>query len=168
MRRLGLFGSILVAIGAFFVSGVPVFGDTGTVNVTVTAQAQSCILLDTTSINYGTLAFGGSADRSVQFDTCTPSAQTFMARGSNAGGTNWTITDTGTCPSMGINQFKHNLQRLDTGSLFLTTADQTIGSLAGNTNDTLLNTTFIMPCAGSSGAGVTATTTIVLTSALAP
>ena len=167
MRKLTLIGSILLALGAFFAGGIPVFGDTGTVNVTVTAQAQSCILLDTTLINYGTLPFGGNNSSLIQFDSCTPATQSILARGTDATGTSWTLSDTGTCATtLGTNKFKHELQRLDNGNLFLSTADQGIGSLSGNALNQQLSTLFIMPCAGSSGAGLTASTTIVLTSTI--
>lgn len=169
MRRLVLVGSLFVALSVWLAASIPVFGeDNGTVPVSVTVEAEACLLLQTTTINYGTQPFGGSSDRSVTFDSCTSAVQEVFANGTDGtGGANWTIVGTGICGNgLGTNQFKHAVQPIAGGNLFLSTGPASLGILNGNATNVTLPTSFIMPCPGSSGAGQTVNTSIELTAVL--
>jgi hypothetical protein len=167
MRIVGVVGSLLAAIGLWLAASMPVFGqDSGTVQVQVTVEAQSCLTLQTQTLNYGTLPLGGTGAGTLAISSCTPADQDLLASGTGGtGGASWSLVSTGTCGSgLQPNQFKHAISKL-TGppDHFLTSTPTSIGTLEGNASNAELLTTFVMPCAGSSGAGATINTSIVLT-----
>lgn len=176
MKKLGLVGSILVVVGAFFAGGVPAFGD-GTDSVTVTAsvQAEACITVGTSNINYTTAPFSSGTtlvtrDSSVQdVDSCATAPQTLLVKGTNATGpgANWSLTDVnGNCSAgLSVNQFRHEIGTISGNplSLRLTTIDRSIGTLLTTHVDMNFATTFTMPCTGSGGAGQTVSSSIIFT-----
>lgn len=178
MRRLTLAGSILVALGAFFASGIPVFGDTGgTVPATVTVPAAVCVTVDTTPISYGTLPFSPDGSASVSnrsvggVTSCSTVNQDLAVAGANATGNlgaSWDLVAAGSCPGMGIDKFKHVIQDPDSSFLGLTTTGQILTLLSPSEVIGSLTTDFIMPCQGSEGAGQTMSTSIIFTATIVP
>jgi hypothetical protein len=150
-------------------------GPEDTVSATVSVQAIS-VSVDPTSIDYGTLPF-----ETTQRSDLLPTPITFTAtndgnvnedfslRGTDATGTGftWTLVQgTTSCgPSTSLNKFRHRVTPSAIGAFDLSTVDTTIATAlaplgAGSTSFT---TEFYMPCTGSDGVGLTASTSIVVT-----
>ncbi|MEX0783267.1 MAG: hypothetical protein WD557_11495 [Dehalococcoidia bacterium] len=170
MRKLGLIGSLFVALSLWAASSLPVFGDgpSGTVPVTISTSAVACIRIDTTGIAYQNVALGGTSVGMVQLDTCSTVAQRLEARGTDTtGGATWALVDTGTC-SNGLltNQFKHAIDQADTGFLFLSTSNKSLGTLPTTAVDLQLDTALHAACPGSNGAGSTLNSSIIFTAFL--
>ncbi|MGH8431692.1 MAG: hypothetical protein ACREUF_14950 [Solimonas sp.] len=173
MRRLTILGSTILVAALWLASSLPTFSaDTGTVNVTVSAQAQACLVVGSTIINYGTKPFSAgtlitSPGNISAIDSCAPVAQNLQARGTDATGTAgaWTLVNgTGGCGAgLNVNQFRHEISSLSSGQVKLTTSNQSVGTLAAGATGASLDTHLTMPCAGSVGAGQAMSTQIVLT-----
>ena len=167
MRKISILGMLSAALTLWVASSAPVFSD-GPITVSVTAQAQACVTIETTAINFGTLAWGGSAERQISnVANCSGVTQTLLAQGANTtSGPPWQLAETGTCPTRPLNQFRLEVDSIaGTPVALSSTTAKSLGTMA-TTPARTLDTLFMMPCSGSTGAGQTAQTTITLTATI--
>jgi hypothetical protein len=189
-RWLGLIAAVAAAVLA--AGAAPAFTvDTGTVAVTVTAQAAAtpCITVAPSTLDFGTLPFStagtlsrrfiGGAGVSPTATNCGTADQTMTITGSNASSTSgpWTITGAadGTNPCPTVNQFNLTGHREADANqeIRLTTSPVLVRAVGGvgpyvqgpNLSDNF-GFTLNMPCQGSNGAGEQKTMTVVFTAAI--
>ena len=156
----------------------------GTVAATVT-PASPCITIDGTTADFGTPVYNTSPSgpdtwtlgttnstspvNQTNIHNCSAAAENIYAHGSNASGTavtSWTLSDSArSVCTLGTNTYKYRLlQAGQSGTQwYLTTADKGIwGNLAAGNNAGWSNF-LVMPCSGSSGAGVAMSMTVTYT-----
>jgi hypothetical protein len=165
----------VLALGVAALSATSAFSqdsDEQTISATVSGQSVS-MTVSPTSIDYGTVPFETSRTSlaapggPVTFVATNTGNVTedFLVRGTNATGSGFTWTlDSGpiACPN-NLNQFRHSVTPASQSSVFLTTADDTLsGNIAASGNKSFTSEIY-MPCFGSDGAGLQATTSIVVT-----
>ncbi len=183
-RLMGVLGAV-AAVGAFALSAGPVFGAAGgsvTASVSVQQAAEACLLITggPSSIDFGTLAFGGPAgaisatNGALSVTSCAATTETITALGSNATGNGspaaqWSLDVSSLNPcQIGPNVF-HMSAALGTGAalqnLTSSQAPATLGTLTAQQTKTLTQG-LVMPCAGSTGAGQTMSFTYGYTATL--
>lgn len=138
--------------------------DTGVVDADVTVPTSAaCIELSTTSVSFGTQAFGGvdlQGTPAIQVTNCSNNNATLLAHGTDAsaGGAIWTLVDDAkTCEAGTLATDDFHLKLLRSENFEITqlgTDNKTVGPLTAGTSGTL-NPLLDMPCPGSSGAGQT-------------
>lgn len=175
----GSFGSLIDLMAPFLVPQVeaqltvPVtgYGATPTggleLRVTVPREAAPCVLLDVTSIDFGTLPFSteaalseGSAD--VAVTSCSTGSQALYANGTDATGTRgalWSLSSVGGNPcGIGVNQYGVALGTDGSGGMPAAFQLSTLSSswivMAAEAN-VASSVDYQMPCVGSDGAGQT-------------
>ena len=192
MKKRWLATIAALAAAALVLTAVPAFtADTGTVAVTVTAQAAAtpCITVVPTTLDFGTLAFStagvlsrrfiGGAGVSPTVTNCGTADQFMTLATTNATGTSgsWTPTGAadGTNPCPAVNTFNITGHREAdanqgirlTGSPALVPAVGGIGPyLQGPGVSDNFGFTLNMPCQGSNGAGEQKSLTLTFTAAV--
>ncbi|HEX6140581.1 MAG TPA: hypothetical protein VF013_08995 [Candidatus Limnocylindria bacterium] len=154
---------------------VPVSGYGATPNgglqlrVTVPREAAPCVLLDATSIDFGTLPFSTEAALSegaanVAVSSCSTGSQALYASGTDANGSgaspaHWTLSSVGGNPcGIGVNQYGVALGTDGSGGM---PASFQLSTLAGSWivmtagANVASSVDYQMPCVGSDGAGQT-------------
>jgi hypothetical protein len=141
----------------------------GAVTAQVVAGGSPCITISSPSnlpVDFGSLAFSatpgasqGTGNPDITVASCATSSESLLASGTNAtsGNVTWTLAGTlaNTCQNA-LNQYRLALRDQNQADLFLTTTNQSAGTLAAN--GTLTRTPRItMPCTGSVGGGLTMT-----------
>jgi hypothetical protein len=183
MRRY-LLGAVVLAAVAMVVTALPALSaDSGTVAVSVTAQAPAapCLTVTPDSVDFGTLPFSTSTrssagSQNITADFCgTAAGQNLLASTTDAMGAagSWTPRASSGSPLAPLcpatNQFYLLLAGGSTGpplvltgttAPFLTDAGSAAVFPGGNK---LLQLDLEMPCQGSSGAGETKTLTATFT-----
>lgn len=184
-RWLGTIAALAVA--ALAVGAGPAFTQstpTGTVAVTITAQATAapCLTVTPGAVNFGPLPFSTSnsisqASTNITVGFCgTATGQNLLGSTTPATGPSgsWTpLTDgaINSCPA--LNEFHLNLSSLTTFYLFMTgTPAPVLQSVAGPpavfpAGDKVFGLGIFMPCQGSNGAGDTKTLTATFTAVVA-
>jgi len=168
LRQLAIAGTV---VAVWLTPGTAALAaNAGGVQATVTV-ATPCITVSPVSVDFGTLGFSpdngapAAGFQGLSYTNCGASAEQIFGRGTDAhgpGGTpTWSLDPTpGTiCPARGLNNYRLGVQSTLQPTLIadFTTTDQAIETVAANANG-LINRLYIhMPCAGSSGAGVTMT-----------
>jgi hypothetical protein len=188
-RWLGLIAAVTAAVLAAWAA--PAFtADTGTVAVTVTAQAAAtpCITVAPSTLDFGTLAFSTAGTLSRRFiggagsptaTNCGTADQTMTITGSNASSVSgmWTITGAadGTNPCPTLNQFNltghreadaNQEIRLTTSPVLVRAVGGVLPYVQGPGVADNFGFTLNMPCQGSNGAGEQKTMTVVFTAAI--
>jgi hypothetical protein len=134
------------------------------------------------SIDYGTVQFETSRSSLAALGgpvtfTATNTGNVdvdFMARGTNATGTDftWILTpDALGCPSPNPalwNKFRHSVTPTTASVMFLTGSAEPLSNNVPALGTTQFTTEIHMPCFGSDGAGAQASTSIVLTAMASP
>lgn len=135
--------------------------------VSVPREAAPCVLLDATSVDFGTLPFSteaalseGSADVSVT--SCSSGSQALYANGTDAtggAGALWSLDATGGNPcGIGVNQYGVSLGTDGSGGMPATFQLSTLSSswivMVAEAN-VASSIGYQMPCVGSDGAGQT-------------
>jgi hypothetical protein len=160
-------------------TSTPVGAEEETVTATVTGESIS-MTVSPTSIDYGTVPF--EASRSSLSAVGGPITfvatntgnvdEDFLVRGTNAAGTGFTWnlqSDSISCGSPGNNnKFRHSVTPISQPSIFLTTADDYLSTNVAPAGSQSFNSEIYMPCFGSDGAGLQATTQIIVTAVAAP
>ena len=175
----------LLAIGA-----APAFtADSGTVAVTVTAQAPPapCLTVTPGTVDFGTLPFSkdagaglSSGDANITVTNCGTVGQNLLGATTNATGPSgaWTPVnyyDTPTIdPCTAPDRFYLSLFGFTTPALFLTGTPRAVTTtLLGSTpvvfptGDKVFRLTLTMPCTGSNGAGEQKALTTTFTAVVA-
>jgi hypothetical protein len=171
---------IIVAVASSF-STSRVHAETSTeqtVTATVTGQSVS-MTVSPTSIDYGTVPFEmsrtslaapGGAVTFVATNTGNVD-EDFLVRGSDATGSgfSWSlVAGAVSCgPGSNNNKFRHSVTPSGGPSQFLATSDDTLATAKAPSDTQSFTSEIYMPCFGSDGAGLQATTSIVVT-AVAP
>ena len=145
-----------------------------TVTATVTGQSVS-MTVSPTSIDYGTVPFETSRtslaapDGAVTFEATNTGnvPEDFLVRGSAATGSgfSWAL-ETGaiSCESpSNSNKFRHSVTPVGGSSQFLTTGDDILATAKAPSDTQSFTSEIYMPCFGSDGAGLEATTSIIVT-----
>jgi hypothetical protein len=129
---------------------------------------EACLLLDTASIDFGTLDFGvtGTASPEYTVTSCSVAAQDLWVHGTDAANANgsagWSLL-----PQMpGVDEFAVTGNVPEFRSFVLTTAAQQLGEFASEQAHGGINHRLFMPAAGSAGAGQTMSFDIVWTASL--
>ena len=193
MRRRLLFTVATLAAAGLAAGAVPAFtADTGSVNVTITAQptAAPCITVAPTSLDFGTLAFSTAGALSRRFiggsgfsptvTNCGTAGQAMTITGSNASGTSgsWTISGaadgTNPCPTIdrfnltGHREADANQEiRLTTSPVLVRDVGGAQAYVQGPGLSDNFGFTLNMPCQGSNGAGEQKSLTLTFTSTIA-
>jgi hypothetical protein len=192
MKKRWLATVAALAAAALAMTAVPAFtADTGTVAVTVTAQAAAtpCITVAPTTLNFGTLAFStagtlsqrfiGGAGNSPTVANCGSADQFMTLATTNATGTSgsWTPTGSpyGTNPCPAVNSFNITGHReVDANQgIRLTSTPRLVLGVGGTTaylqapgGSDNFGFTLDMPCQGSNGAGEQKSLTLTFTAAV--
>ena len=134
----------------------------GTVDAEVTVEAAAaCIELTTPAVDFGTLPLGAAdapATPAIGVTSCSTAAETILASGSNATGTNalWTLVDnTNVCASntLGLNNYRLGLAQTGVATpVSLALANKTVTTLPA-TGTTTVTARIHTACPGSTGAG---------------
>jgi hypothetical protein len=192
MKKRWLATVAALAAAALAMSAVPAFtADTGTVAVTVTAQAAAtpCITVAPTTLDFGTLAFStagvlsrrfiGGTGTSPTVANCGTADQFMTLATTNATGPSgsWTPTGAadGTNPCPAVNSFNitgHREADANQG-IRLTSTPALVPAVGGvgpymqgpNVSDNF-GFTLNMPCQGSNGAGEQKSLTLTFTAAV--
>jgi hypothetical protein len=186
MRRY-LFGALALAAVAMAATAVPALSaDSGTVAVSVTAQAPAapCLTVSPGTVDFGTLPFSGSntditrGEADITFNFCgTANSQILLGSTTPATGPSgsWTPQNDGggvqpsVQPCPGPNQFY--LAIFDSGTtgpaLYMTGTPAPVLGAGGNplqlTGSIVTKLAIRMPCKGSNGAGETKSLTATFT-----
>lgn len=149
--------------------------------ITVTVSGQSVSMtVSPTSIDYGTVPFQESRHSSAAVGgpvtflaTNTGNVdEDFLVRGADATGTGFTwslVSGAVSCGSPGNNnKFRHSVTPLSQPGIFLTTSDDFLASGVAPAGTQSFNSEIYMPCFGSDGAGLAASTQIIVTAIAAP
>lgn len=168
---------VLVILVASSLSTSHVFAQASgeqTVAATVTGQSVS-MTVSPTSIDYGTMPFEsfrnslaapGGAVTFVATNTGNVN-EDFLVRGSPAAGSgfSWAIEEgtIGCGPPSNNNKFRHSVTPVGGIPLFLTTADYVLATSKAPSDTQSFTSEIFMPCFGSDGTGLEATTNIVVT-----
>ena len=140
--------------------------------VTVPREAAPCVLLDATSLDFGTLPFSteallseGSAAVSVQ--SCSTGSQALYSSGTDATGTSgalWSLSSVGGNPcAIGVNTYGVALGTDGSGGMPATFQLSTLASswIVQQAEATVpAGVDYQMPCVGSDGAGQTMTSQV--------
>jgi hypothetical protein len=193
MRRRLLLTVAALATAGLVAGAVPAFtADSGSVTVTVTAQAAAtpCITVAPTTLDFGTLAFStagtlsrrfiGGAGVSPTVTNCGTAGQNMTMTGSNATGTSgsWNISGAadGTNPCPAVNSFNLTGHResdanqgihLTTGAVLVRAPGGILPYEQGAGASDNFGFTLNMPCQGSNGAGEQKTMTVMFTATIA-
>ena len=176
MIRLVALG-LLVAVSTLI--STPVSAEEETVTATVTGESIS-MTVSPTSIDYGTVPFETSRSSLAALSgpitflaTNTGNVnEDFFVRGSNASGSGFTWNLQSGAVACGgpstINKFRHSVTPVGGSAIFLTTADDFLATGVVPSGTKSFNSEIYMPCFGSDGAGMQATTQIIVTAVAAP
>lgn len=178
-----------VAAALLAVGAAPAFtADSGTVAVTVTAQALSapCLTVSPGAVNFGTLPFSANAGAGLSYGAsdititnCGTAGQNLLAATTVATGPSgsWTPVDhaaTGILdPCTGPNRFYVSIFGGTTPELFMVGSFRYVRASFGGPpevfplGDKVFPLTMYMPCQGSNGAGEAKTLTATFTAVVA-
>jgi hypothetical protein len=182
MRKY-LYGALALAAIATAATAVPAFSaDSGTVAVSVTAQAPAapCLTVTPETVDFGTLPFSSSntdisqRDADITFNFCgTASGQVLLGSTTPATGPSgsWTPRNDGgnVQPCPGPNQFYLTIFGFANGipALYMTGTPAPVLGAGGDplsfAGSILTKLIIRMPCKGSNGAGETKTLTTTFT-----
>lgn len=177
----GSFGSLVDLVAPYIVPQVegqlvvPVtgYGATPTggleLRVSIPREAAPCVLLDATSIDFGTLPFSTEAALSegsapVTVSSCSTGSQALYANGTDATGSgaspaHWTLSAAGGNPCVvGVNQYGVALGTDGSGGMPAAFQLSTLSSswiVMGAGANVASSVDYQMPCVGSDGAGQT-------------
>ncbi len=171
MRQATVLAATGIALAILFTSAGPAFSDgSGIVNAQVTV-ASPCLLINNSSLNFGTAAFSTStggvtaaaADHTTVLTNCGTGPENFRGSATDAsgGGFTWSLidntTDVNPCfATPPLNSYQVAFAR--TGTSFYVAMTPTSAPLLNDVPaGALLDLTgkVNMPCSGSNGAGTT-------------
>jgi len=179
MIRLCILMALALGVSALSANQLSAEGVEETVTATVTGQSVS-MTVSPTSIDYGTVPFESSqsslaaAGGPITF-TATNTGnvnEDFLVRGTDATGSGFTWTLQNGAFACGSptnnNKFRHSVAPVSQPAIFLTTADDFLATAVAPAGSQPFNSEIYMPCFGSDGAGLVATTQIVVTAVAVP
>ena len=181
-RLIALLAVLVAALGA---TAVPAFtADSGTVTLSVTAQAPAapCLEINTTNIDFGTQPFSQPNNPISPLDgfalrNCGQANEHVAAAGTDAVGAQgaWTLTSqldsAGPCQA-GVDKYALNVGGLGDISVLLANTPQLLGFNSAahvfepSPTFSPLGVRLFMPCQGSNGAGETKTFSASFTAVL--
>jgi len=188
MRKY-IYGALAVAAAAMAATAVPAFSaDSGTVAVSVTAQAPAapCLTVTPGTVDFGTLPFSADngaglrqGDSDITVTNCGTAGQNLLGSTTNATGPGGSWTATSYYPSLTIapcpapDRFYLSIFGFTVEDLLMTgTPAPVLASLGGSpavfpAGDKVFRMSLIMPCVGSNGAGEAKTLTATFTAVVA-
>jgi hypothetical protein len=162
--------TVIAVVAVLLAAAAPALAaNSGTVGVTVNG-ASPCVTVSG-QFDYGSMNFSsaGSISQSPvtagpSITNCSGTTENYAAHMSNlANGANtWTPSGAWVNPCPTLNTFNVNVAGFGSGNYNLTSTDQAIGSSSSSTAIIWVSV-FVMPCAGSSGAGLPMSGQITLT-----
>jgi hypothetical protein len=145
--------------------------DTGSVGARVVAGVAPCITINSPSnnalVDFGSLPFSATPGSSqapgspdITIANCATASESLLASGTNATAANATWTLSAGLPnqcSNNLNVYRLALRDANQADLFLTTNNQTVGTLGTAIPGSTITRTprITMPCSGSGGNGQT-------------
>ena len=165
----------LALAGLWAASAAPLYAaDNGAVDVQVTV-ATPCIIVSPASLDYGTLAFGGSGSTGISYTNCGPANERVFVKGTDATGTSasWALNPSflggASCGDGGGITDAYRLQILSSSDSFaplaLNETEQFLETVPASTAGLGDYLDLTMPCTGSGGAGETMTFQVIFTAA---
>ena len=167
MRSLRRMATGLALASLWVASATPILAaDNGTVDAQVTV-ATPCVLVSPTSLDFGTLPFGGFTSQSLQYSNCGTADESIYARATNASGVSaaWSLTQRGSCAAgPTVDEYRLDLYANSNQLVrVLSLVDQLVEPLAAGASSVDSSAAIFMPCAGSSGIGTVMSFQIIFT-----